>query len=1028
MALNAALAVAALAGVAAWRLAQGPVSLAWAVPMVEARAAALGLPVRIASLGVGWTGFRDGPDAPVSVVAGETQLGEGGAVGAVAETRATVALASLVDGDPIPHTLTLDGAKLRVSRAVDGGVTIAGLRPPDPAGPDRAGLLPRLPDGLRTVRLRDFAIEFTDAGSGLAAQASGGSLDLERDGAGAWRGKLQATLKAGGRDANLDVLAAPATGGGTVVRAKLTPLNPAALAGMAPATAALSMFDLPVTLSATASLGPSLAFQRAHLEATAGPGVVHAGTGTLPVVSFDLALDATGGGVEANVVRLVTAPNPDGPRTTILGHAKAVPTDKGFAVATGIDLDRVAFADLPAIWPPGVGGPGTRPWVVKNVTAGTASNGHVEADLTVAPDFSTVALTRIDGRLDGHDVTVSWLAPVPPLVHGEVRLTVTDPDVIDVAVLAAQQSGTGVHFDGSNVRLTGIAGNNQFAAIQGPIVGPVPDVIRVLSHPRLKLLSKSPVPLSDTAGQLRGTIAIAHLPLRDVSLDDLGIVADARLANVRIGKLVAGRDLDQGQLTLHATTDGLDVAGTAAVARVPARLSVAMDFAAGPPSQVQETAHVAATLDPVRLKRLGIDVGTLLTGSFGIDADARVRRDGRTEVVARADLTNAGFGAAPLPWRKDAGHPATGDASLTLDRDGSISLHHFIARGPGLDVDAATENQRGGSLVRLRRLRLGTAVDLAGTVALPTGAGGGYVIDVAGPTLDLTGVRKALAGTGTTSKGGSPTPFVATAKIDHVTLGDGRALLGVAAHVERGAEGVRDVELSGATVGPPASPFHLSMHPTPSGRRIEAHTDDLGAVLAGLGVFDGIGGGRLKIVGVPKLDAAGRPSTVGVVTLDALRLRDAPWAARLLKALTLYGVVDLLRGPGVGVTRATAPFELQGDVLTLRDARAVSPSLGVTAKGQIDLGRELVAMRGTVVPAYLFNTIPGRLPLIGRAFSPERGGGLLSAMFSLRGKLSDPAIMVNPLSLLTPGALRGLFDGFSAPTLDYDPETKLSSQ
>ena len=200
-------------------------------------------------------------------------------------------------------------------------------------------------------------------------------------------------------------------------------------------------------------------------------------------------------------------------------------------------------------------------------------------------------------------------------------------------------------------------------------------------------------------------------------------------------------------------------------------------------------------------------------------------------------------------------------------------------------------------------------------------------------------------------------------------------------------------------------------------------------MLAGLGVFDGIGGGRLDVTGVPKLDALGRPSTVGVATLDAFRMRDAPWAARLLKALTLYGIVDLLRGPGVGVTHAVAPFELNGDVLTLRGARAVSPSLGVTVQGQIDLGREVLAVRGTVVPAYLFNTLPGRLPLIGRLFAPERGGGLVAAMFNLKGSLSDPAITVNPLSLLTPGALRGLFGGFAMPTLGYSPpETKLSSQ
>ncbi len=1030
--LNAAMAVAVLVGALAWRLGQGPVSLPWAVPLIEARAAAAGHPMTVGAVTIAWSGWRDGTDAPVSVRMSRTRLGSQGFAGDIAEAHASLAVSDLMAGQPMPRSLSLDGVHLRLSRAANGDTSVAEV--PVPASPQarKIGPLFTLPDTVQSIHVRDLTIDGFDAGSGLSAKVSGGRVDAKRDGADVLRGTLHADLDAGGHHATLDLTSKAAVDGhATTVEAKLSPIDPAALADLTPALAPLSMFDAPVTIAATASFGPGLAFQRAHANLAAGTGLIRAGQGTMPVLSLDVALDATPDTLETSVFRLVTAPRPDGPRTTILGHVRAARTAAGATATTSLDIDRVDFADLAAIWPEGTGGPGTRPWITENVVGGYVSSGHVEADLTAPADLSTVALTRIDGRLDGHDVTLFWLKPVPPLVHGEVRLTITDPDVIDVAVLRAQQDTTDIHFDGADVRLTGIAGNNQFAAITGPIEGPLPDVIRILSHPRLKLLSKSPVPLSDTAGHLKGTLSIAHLPLRDdVDLADLGIVTDARVRDVHIGKLVGGRDLDHGQLTLHATTEGLDVAGTAAVAQVPAKLKVSVDFSGGPPDQVQETAHVTTTLDRARLKRLGIDSGALLTGSFGLDAEAKIRRNGRTDVTAHADLADAAFGAASLPWNKVAGDPATGDAALTLDRNGAVTLQHFRAHGSGIDVDTSAEVAGGRqTVVRIKRLRLGTAIDLAGTVTFPHGGDERYVVDVAGPTLDLTRIRKALAGPGDATKGAPGPPFVATARIDRVTLGDGRALLGVAAHAERNADGLRDVELSGSTLGPPAAPFRIAMHPTQYGRRIAAHTDDLGAVLAGFGLFDGIGGGRLDVVGVPKLDANGRPSTVGVATLDAFRVRDAPWAARLLKAMTLYGIVDLMRGPGVGVTHATAPFELNGDVLTLRGASAVSASLGVTAKGQIDLGRAVVAVRGTVVPAYLFNTLPGRLPLIGRLFSPERGGGLVAAMFSLKGSLSDPSIAVNPLSLLTPGALRGLFDGFAMPTLGYaPPETKLSSQ
>jgi uncharacterized protein YhdP len=154
-----------------------------------------------------------------------------------------------------------------------------------------------------------------------------------------------------------------------------------------------------------------------------------------------------------------------------------------------------------------------------------------------------------------------------------------------------------------------------------------------------------------------------------------------------------------------------------------------------------------------------------------------------------------------------------------------------------------------------------------------------------------------------------------------------------------------------------------------------------------------------------------RPLT-GTANIEEFRIRDAPALGKLLQAMTLYGLVQVMQGPGLGFTRLIAPFRLTDDALELTDARAFSPSLGLTVKGWLDLAAQRIDMQGTIVPAYFFNSLLGNIPLVGKLFSPERGGGVFAASYAVRGRLDDPDVSVNPLAALTPGFLRGLFGLF----------------
>ena len=79
----------------------------------------------------------------------------------------------------------------------------------------------------------------------------------------------------------------------------------------------------------------------------------------------------------------------------------------------------------------------------------------------------------------------------------------------------------------------------------------------------------------------------------------------------------------------------------------------------------------------------------------------------------------------------------------------------------------------------------------------------------------------------------------------------------------------------------------------------------------------------------------------------------------------------------------------------------------MTARGVIDIEKDLLELEGNLFPANVLNVILGSVPLIGTLV----GDGLIGFSYGARGALSDPSVTVNPLSALTPGILRNLFSG-----------------
>jgi hypothetical protein len=1021
-------------GALAWRLGQGPIDLPFIAGAIEAEAngaGAMGLPagqrLEVGSATLGWQGWREGRLAPLDLVLRGVRLrgAEGGMLAELPDTAVSLALPRLLRGELAPRVLRLQAPALRLTRdaagrmalALDGPASDTPLEAPRDGTSAFADLLQQLtrpPDdstalgALERLGVVDGRLSLVDAVFGVTWLLDGVQLDLERQAAGgvALRGRGQVRLGAA---------VAPVRVFGTLagtppvadLSLEIAAADPGLLAAAVPALAPLSAIAAPLRLTLRGRADMAGGAEGMAAGVSIGAGRIDLGAGRVVAIAggeASFVQTATGGRIEAGMLRL------DGPGAPVLRvTAEARHGPEGTTGTARLLLDRLAVSDLGRFWPEALL-TSTRAWIVENITAGEARDGRWTIAFAAGPDFADPRVTAVEGTLDVSDATVHWLRPIPPAEGARGRISFGLP-AITVAVEAGRQGGIALRE--GEVRFLFPDSGPETTEMRFALAGPVPDALAVVKHPRLKLFERRPLPLNNPRGIMEGTLTVAFPLLRDLPVEQLRVRAQTRLRDVRLDDLLFGRPLERGQFELTVDNDGLRTTGTGTLGGIAGRIGVEMDFRAGPPNQVIMRETVVARATAAQLEALGLPAEDVASGPIALDVRSERRRTGPARVAVRADLRDATLAVAPLAWRKGPGENAGAELTLRLNGDALQAIETFRVDAPALRLRGNATFAAGA---RLERVTVNEgAIDgsrFVGEARPPPSRGAAWAVSLRGSVLDLRAAIAAEDPPGTGEPDPRP-PLGVEARFERVLLGDRRQLTGVEARARVDALGVvREGRITGSAG--PRGPFSLAVTPEGTGRSLSLTAEDAGALLNSFDVLRHLEGGRLTVNARYAHNRPGAPLT-GRAEMRDFAVRNAPGFAKLLQALTLYGLVDALSGPGLNFAELIAPFRLTPDSLTLEEARAFSASLGLTARGTLHRRRQTIAMEGTIVPAYVFNSLLGNLPLLGRLFSPEAGGGLFAATFRLSGAIDDPQVSVNPLAALTPGFLRGIFGGGQGP-------------
>lgn len=661
-------------------------------------------------------------------------------------------------------------------------------------------------------------------------------------------------------------------------------------------------------------------------------------------------------------------------------------------------------------WPKMVG-IDAREWVLENIRRGEVD----DATMSLVARFPETDLTRaVIGSLNGairvHGVEFNYLTPLPTARDVAANITFTDKR-FDIAFTGGRLNE--LQMDEGSAVITGLDVEDQDIDIDIMIRGPVGAALSLLDSEPLNFVSGLGIDSDAISGQTAARLVFSFPLLKDLKVEQVAVAAGATLRGVALKKGPFDLAVRNGTLELQLTGNGMTIFGDALLNGVPLKINWEENFSA---AAFDRRFTVSGVVGPVARRKLGIDDLPFGAGDVVGEVTHTIFAGGRSESIAKIDLTKTTLYLPAIRWRKAAGVLGNLYLFMTMEPLGEAVVEDLRLEAGDLHVSARIEvapDLRNIRTLEFRKLSF-SGNSMQGRISATED--GGFNIEFTGERIDLSPFMNddGDVDMAAVEKGRA---LRIRASFDEVLLGEGRWLRDVKAVLDSDGINWRHVEVDARINND--SRLTVKLVPEDYGTSLRISTRDAGQALQAANWTDRLKGGSLLVTG--KMLTPGDP-IIGEFKLNGFKVTKVPALARVLQVLSLTGIFSALGQEGLDFVTLDGKFRYYGGALEIKHTRAFGSSIGVTVEGTIYISDETVDLSGTVVPAYTINRVLGNIPILGEILTGGPNEGVFAANYVLKGQLEDPRVSVNPLSALAPGFLRNLVGGEAKPLTGEDAQ------
>jgi hypothetical protein len=543
--------------------------------------------------------------------------------------------------------------------------------------------------------------------------------------------------------------------------------------------------------------------------------------------------------------------------------------------------------------------------------------------------------------------------------------------------------------------------------------GPLSVALEMLDSEPFHLLQKSGVPLAGIDGKVDGQLTVS-MPLgHALEPRDITVEGKTRISEARLGHALGPYEVHGANVAIDMTTTAVEARGDMLInGGVVAKASWQHVFAA--PSDRQPPLRISAVLDNSYRNQLGLDLNDMVQGDVGVDVTVAVDVRGERRVHLRADLLNADVTLDSVAWRKPKGRASVFEFDVVKGGPSyPIELNNVRLVGD----DVAIEGWMGiGADNRLKEFRFPnfslnvvTSLEAHGKVR-PDGV---WDVSAKGPTYDGRDLFRSffdVAHLGDQSAKVRP-GLDLRAEVDTVVGYSDTTLRNVKMLLQKRSNKMTSLDARGVLEG--GKPFAAEVRHEPGQyRRLRAEAMDAGQLFKLVGFYPNAVGGAVNLE--VNLDGQGPAERTGTLWVRDFLVLGDPIISEVLQSAD---------GPQTQTSRRRTvqqreqfefqimrvPFSVGHGQFVMHDAVINGQLVSASVRGKVDFRAQTLNVGGTYVPMSGLMRAPAEIPIVGPFLTGPRGEGMFGITFAIQGSMARPQVMVNPLSIITPGIFREIF-------------------